>query len=89
MALKKERENKGQLIQRMRRIEGQVQAITRMLEADASCTDLLTQVAAARAALLAVGKIILQDHLHSCLREQQDTAAALDEIETILSQFVK
>jgi CsoR family transcriptional regulator, copper-sensing transcriptional repressor len=93
MARKKIRSGKLQLLQRLRRIEGQAAALVRMADEDAYCIDLLTQIAAARAALLAVGKIILHDHMQSCVTESITTPAhaaeAIGELETVLSRFVK
>jgi len=84
--------DKQKLLQRLRRIEGQLTAIVRMAENDAYCIDLLTQIAAARAALLSAGKVILKDHMRSCVVESfkgGNSQRAITEIETVLSQFVK
>ena len=81
------KENKDKLLRRLRRIEGQAGAIVRMAENDAYCIDLLTQIAAARAALLAAGKIILRNHLQSCVVESfkgGNSKRAIEEIETVL-----
>ncbi len=92
MASVKKREGKEKLVMRLRRIEGQAGALVRMVEEEAYCIEVLTQIAAARAALLAAGKIILSNHLQSCVVESfkgGDSKRAIDEIETVLSQFVK
>jgi DNA-binding FrmR family transcriptional regulator len=92
MARKKIRSNKQQLLGRLRRIEGQTAAIVRMVQDDAYCIDVLTQIAAARAALLAAGKVVLKDHLRSCVVEsfaRGRSERAIGEIETVLGQFVK
>lgn len=52
---------------RLRRIEGQVQGIQRMLEKDKCSGDILVQVAAARAAMNKVGSLLLERHLRVCL----------------------
>ena len=54
---------------RLRRIEGQVRGIARMVEDDAYCIDVLTQVSAATKALQAVALGLLEDHLGHCVRE--------------------
>jgi DNA-binding FrmR family transcriptional regulator len=54
---------------RLRRIEGQVRGISRMVEEDGYCIDVLTQVAAATKALQAVALGLLTDHLGHCVRE--------------------
>jgi DNA-binding FrmR family transcriptional regulator len=52
---------------RLRRIEGQVRGIARMIENDRYCIDILTQVQAVRAALRRVEDVILQDHVEHCV----------------------
>jgi len=59
--------DKDALIKRMRRIEGQVRGIERMIAEDRYCIDILTQVAAVDTALEAVALKILDDHVHHCV----------------------
>ena len=66
-------ENKERVLNRLRRIEGQVRGLERMVEDDAYCIDVLTQVSAATKALQAVALELLDDHLAHCVR---DAAAA-------------
>ena len=54
---------------RLRRIEGQVRGIARMVEDDEYCIDVLTQVSAATKALQAVALGLLEDHLGHCVRD--------------------
>jgi DNA-binding FrmR family transcriptional regulator len=54
---------------RLRRIEGQVRGLQRMVEEDTYCIDVLTQIAAATKALQAVAVELLDDHLGHCVRE--------------------
>ena len=61
---------KSNLLSRLNRIEGQVRGIKGMLEKDAYCDDILNQVAAARSALDSVSKLILENHIRSCLVEK-------------------
>lgn len=56
-------------MKRVRRIAGQVAGIERMLEQERYCVDVLMQVAAARAALDGLGKVLLQDHVEHCVAE--------------------
>ncbi len=55
------------LINRLNRIEGQVRGVKNMLENDAYCVDILTQVSAINAALNAFNKELLANHIHSCV----------------------
>ena len=54
---------------RLRRVEGQVRGIARMVDDDSYCIDILTQVSAATKALQAVALGLLEDHLNHCVRE--------------------
>ncbi len=54
---------------RLRRIEGQVRGLQRMVEEDAYCIDVLTQISAATKALESVALQLLQEHLSHCVRE--------------------
>lgn len=55
------------LINRLNRIEGQIRGIKGMVEKDAYCTDIITQVAAARAALNSFNKELLSTHIKTCV----------------------
>jgi DNA-binding FrmR family transcriptional regulator len=60
---------KEALIKRLRRAEGQVRGIQRMVESDTYCIDILTQVSAATKALENVALALLDDHLAHCVAE--------------------
>ena len=66
---KKERsaEEYKKLSNRLSRIEGQLRGIKKMLEGDAYCIDILTQTAAASAALKTFGRELLENHIRSCV----------------------
>lgn len=66
------------LVNRLSRIEGQVRGVKKMLEEDAYCTDVLTQVSAIQAALNAFNKELLANHIKSCVVE--DIRAGNDEV---------
>ena len=55
--------------QRLRRVEGQVRGLQKMVEDDRYCTDVLTQVAAVKAALDGVALLLLADHTEHCVTE--------------------
>lgn len=61
---------KTNLLSRLNRVEGQVRGIKGMLERDAYCDDVLNQIAAARAALDSVSKLVLENHIRGCLVEK-------------------
>ncbi len=61
--------DKDDLLKRLRRAEGQVRGIARMVEDEAYCIDVLTQISAANRALERVALSLLQDHLSHCVAE--------------------
>ena len=61
--------NKDSYLQRLRRIEGQVRGLQRMIDEDKYCIDILTQVSAATKALQAVALGLLEEHLAHCVAE--------------------
>jgi CsoR family transcriptional regulator, copper-sensing transcriptional repressor len=62
-------EGKDALQKRLRRIEGQVRGLQRMVETDTYCIEVLTQISAATKALEAVALSLLEDHLRHCVQE--------------------
>ncbi len=52
---------------RLRRIEGQIKGIIRMVEDDKPCEDILVQIGAAKSALHKTGQVILEGHMHHCV----------------------
>lgn len=65
------------LMNRLNRIEGQVRGVKKMLEEDAYCTDILVQVSAVNAALNSFNKVLLAEHIRSCVAD--DIRAGKDE----------
>lgn len=61
--------SKDDLQKRLRRIEGQVRGLQRMIDEDTYCIDVLTQVSATTSALQSVALGLLDEHLHHCVRE--------------------
>lgn len=67
------------VVRRLNRIEGQVRGIARMVERDAYCIDILTQVSAASRALQGVALALLDDHMQHCLADAARTGGAVQE----------
>ncbi len=61
---------KSGLISRLNRVEGQIRGIKGMIEKDAYCDDVLTQVSAVQSALNSIGKLVLENHIKNCLVEK-------------------
>ncbi len=57
------------LHKRLNKIKGQINAIDRMIDQDIPCEDILVQINAAKSALHKVGQLVLEGHLHHCVRE--------------------
>lgn len=62
-------QSKEDIIRRLRRIEGQVRGVQRMVDEDAYCIDVLTQVSAINAALQSCAMALLDEHLSCCVAE--------------------
>jgi CsoR family transcriptional regulator, copper-sensing transcriptional repressor len=60
-------EHRKAVLDRLARIEGHVRAVRRMVEEDVPCPEVLVQIAAVRSALNGAGRIILEDHVKSCM----------------------
>ena len=61
--------DKADLIKRLKRIEGQVKGIQKMIDDERYCMDVLIQISAAKAAMNRVGNIILENHIKGCVSE--------------------
>ncbi len=75
MAEKVERDEmtKGMLLKRLRRIEGQVRGLEKMVIDDRDCESLVTQLAADRSAIESVGALVLNNYMKLCFREGVET----------------
>lgn len=84
---------KGDLLQRLKRIEGQVRGIQKMIDEDRYCVDILVQIAAIKSAIQQVGLNILESHTRGCvtdaLASQTDGNTKIDELMDVIKQFAK
>ena len=84
---------KAKAIGRLRRIEGQVQGLQRMIDGDAYCVDILMQVAAVQGALEQVEKLLLGRHIESCVTDalrsgsKNDRQRRIDELLDVFTRF--
>lgn len=87
---KRSEEEKKKLNNRLNRISGQIRGISNMLESDAYCIDILTQVSAVSAALSAFGKELMKKHIQTCVVQdiKQDKNETVDELITVLEKFM-
>mgnify|MGYP001047564537 FL=1 len=93
MEKKKERSEKEykDLMNRLKRIEGQVRGIQGMLENDAYCADVLTQVAAVNAALNSFSKVLLAEHVRTCVADniRAGNDEVIDELAVLLQKLMR
>lgn len=85
-------EHHESIINRLARIEGHVRGVTKMVIDGRSCPELLIQIAALRAALNGVGRVILEDHLKGCMVEAVKSGHfenAYQALEDALDQFIR
>jgi DNA-binding FrmR family transcriptional regulator len=84
---------KAKAIGRLRRIEGQVQGLQRMIDGEAYCVDILLQVAAVQGALEQVEKLLLGRHVESCVSDafrsgsKSDRQRKIDELLDVFTRF--
>jgi DNA-binding FrmR family transcriptional regulator len=79
--------DRRELLNRLRRIEGQARGLQRLVEEEAYCLDLLQQVEALTAAADQVGLLLLEDHISGCLTHAIDTGQGqpyVDEVMTVV-----
>lgn len=79
------------LINRLNRIEGQVRGIHKMVENDAYCVDILTQVSAVQAALNAFNRELLANHIRTCVIDdiKKGNDETIDELVSLLQKLMK
>ena len=84
-------EEQRSLINRLSRIEGQVRGLRDMLQKDAYCTDILVQVSAVNAALNSFNKVLLANHIRTCVAEdiREGKDETIDELVTVLQKLMR
>ncbi len=87
-------EHKDDVLARLRRVEGQVRGLQRMVERDEYCIDILTQVAAASKALQSVAVRLLDEHLRHCVTaaaapDQEGSQAKVEEATRAIERLLR
>jgi len=83
---------KQAVINRLKRIEGQIRGIQKMIEEDRYCMDILVQISAVQSALKNVGYSITERHIQHCVSDaikQGDGKESIEELMQVLKQFTK
>ncbi|MCG8501493.1 MAG: metal-sensitive transcriptional regulator [Firmicutes bacterium] len=84
--------SKEDIMKRLRRIEGQVKGIQRMVDEEKYCVDILVQITAVRSAINKVGGIILENHSRTCIKnalKKEDGETEVDELINLVLKFMK
>lgn len=85
--------DKKKLLARLRRAEGQLAGIGRMIEEDKPCVDTLTQISAIQGALGKIGELVLSEHIESCVADaiqhgdEDQRQAAIDDLMDVFSRY--
>ncbi len=82
---------KKELISRLNRIEGQIRGVKGMIEKDEYCDDVLNQLASVQAALNSTGKLLLDKHIKSCVKERvlAGDDEVFDEVLKTINKLIK
>lgn len=83
---------RDQIAQRLKKITGHAGAILRMVDEGRDCPEILLQISAVRAALTQVGKMVLEDHLDTCIVDAVQAGSgekALSELKESLARFLR
>ncbi len=81
--------NSKDLLDRLRRIEGQVRGVQRMVEEDQYCLDILTQLNSVTAAVKAVGLGLLDGHVRHCVKESIEQGQGDDKVEEMVAAVAR
>lgn len=85
-------DNRKKIIARLKRIEGQVRGVQRMIAEEADCGEILNQIAAIKSAVHQAGVIVFENHAQECIArsiQQGDQDQGFDEIIKVMGRFIK
>jgi CsoR family transcriptional regulator, copper-sensing transcriptional repressor len=94
-AVKVDPETKASNLKRLRRIEGQIRGLQKMVEDERYCTDIVIQISSVQEALRSVGRALLQNHLHHCAAQalrsgdEQQSSAMYNELLELLYKHLR
>jgi DNA-binding FrmR family transcriptional regulator len=83
--------DKAKILARLRRMEGQVRGVQRMIEEDKYCVDVLTQISSIMAAARSIGLLVLEDHVRGCVMNasEKDGEVMVTELTDAIERFTK
>lgn len=84
-------EEKKKMLARLKRAEGQIRGIEKMVEEDTYCPDIMIQVAAVQSALNSFNRVLLTSHMHGCVAEdiREGNDEAIDELADLVERLLK
>ncbi len=82
-------ENRKSVLRRLRLIEGQVKGIQKMVEEEQYCGDILIQVSAVRSAMNAVGGLVLENYMKTCLVDYKDGSMKEKDLDNLIAIMLK
>jgi len=82
-------QNKEEVLKRLRKIEGQVKGIQRMVEEEQGCLEVLTQLAAVKAAVISVGTTIVENNTTRCLESASKAGKGQEYIEELVKVLIR
>lgn len=80
---------KTDILKRLRRIEGQIKGIQRMIEGEQCCSDVLIQIAAVRAAINKVGGLMLENYSKTCIMKAAQSEEDNGEVDNLIETMLK
>ena len=84
-------ENTKEVVNRLSRAIGHLEAVKKMVETECDCSEILVQLAAVKSAIKNTGKIILKDHINHCVVEAVESGndKVLEDLSTAIDRFLK
>ncbi len=83
---------KKNILLRLKRIEGQVRGVQRMIEAEDECSEIMNQIAAIKSAINQVGILVFENHARECIYKsinEEDNEQSFNEIVKMMGRFIK
>lgn len=85
--------DREEILSRLRKIEGQIRGIQRMVSEDTYCVDILTQISAVKSGIDKVGLRVMRDHMTGCVgdavRSKDSASAKIDEVVKVVERFLQ
>lgn len=89
---KMQNDPKKSILLRLKRIEGQVRGVQRMIEEEAECNEIMNQIAAIKSAVNHVGILVFESHARDCIYRavnEQDNEQSFNEVVKMMGRFIK